>query len=93
MMLELRVHVARAIRIGGEGPEGGLRARLQEVRSVTVVGREFEVFSFKFQATAWGHAAFKGVPRWQLPVVPCFHEPRIERLKADFSGCKSMGAI
>jgi hypothetical protein len=29
------------------------------------IGREFRVFSFKFQAAAWGHAAYRG--RFQLP--------------------------
>jgi hypothetical protein len=31
--------------------------------------------------------------RRELPVVLCFREPTAERLKADFSGCKSMGGI
>jgi hypothetical protein len=31
------------------------------------IGREFRVFSFKFQAAAWGHAAYRG----EFPEASC----------------------
>lgn len=65
MVLEFRVHMARAPGIGGEGPEGGLRGRLQSGTSVTVAGREFEVFSFKFSSTR--RAGELPVARFQIP--------------------------
>jgi hypothetical protein len=70
MVLEFRVDVACASRIGGEGPQGALCGQLQEARSVTVVGSEFEVFSFKIQAPGEGTRPSKEFPvgSCQIPV-------------------------